>query len=750
VLSQIHADGRVTFLNDGKLTSFDAAIKELLPPLEDLLASVFASQGKNGAFSDLDRKGRRQLFASLLGLDRYQQLAERATQAAARLARESEVLIAQRDVLARSATAEIESSLEERAQQLHVEAGSVDVCRATLSNQIAEGDAKLVALGDAMELHAKAVAEVARLEAEQRAQGVQRDATATALTRLDADLAQERALGAAALEAALRRLKSDEADPRIYETEIRQIEARRQKAVEDATAKIAANEGLKQDADAIRAAVARLTAIDAEVDEIHKMSLETQGRLQGRQARERVILDAMAVIREREAELVRAEQDAAAISAAPFGKACAPCQFMTTAATAMARIPSLQEAVASRTAAEEELTAVRALIAPAEIDIRSFAAGTAALRAERDGLKDKVSLLPHLTAAEERIAAHQKRKTDAEADATRDLAEAAHRRDQRVLRLRAEQANRKDEHTAAVSVLEERTAARRLSLHEQGVSIALVMDRLESSLVVTRPQVTLHAEAADKAREQQSLLTVYRREWDATTATRARVEAQVAELGRQQYAYGEAKAALEAVHARVEALQEDVVEWTLLAKSLGRDGIQTLEIDAAGPTVSAYCNDLLQSCYGGWFTVELVTQEEKASKGKDGSTHKEVFELKVYDQTRGGQACDLTDLSGGEKVIVEEAFRCAIALLINTKSRVPMRTMFRDETTGALDSENAAQYVTLLRRVQQIGGFERIIFISHNEDVKAMADAQVQVADGDFVVALPPFVHTDNRQLVEA
>jgi ABC-type lipoprotein export system ATPase subunit len=64
--------------------------------------------------------------------------------------------------------------------------------------------------------------------------------------------------------------------------------------------------------------------------------------------------------------------------------------------------------------------------------------------------------------------------------------------------------------------------------------------------------------------------------------------------------------------------------------------------------------------------------------------------------------------------------------------------MFRDETTGPLDEVNAAAYVTMLRRVREIGGFAQILFITHDEAAD-LADAQIRLADGQPKIFLPPF-----------
>jgi exonuclease SbcC len=204
----------------------------------------------------------------------------------------------------------------------------------------------------------------------------------------------------------------------------------------------------------------------------------------------------------------------------------------------------------------------------------------------------------------------------------------------------------------------------------------------------------------------------------------------------QQFAVWQSKVeAHDQVDRRVWAVEAEWREWQLLAKALGRDGLPVLEIDAAGPTVSAYCNDLLASCFGPRFTVELVTQAAKA----DGKGTKEVFELRVLDNERGGDARDLNDLSGGEQILVDEALKNALALFINARQAGAIETIWRDETTGPLDPDNAVRYIEMLRRVQSIGQFHHVLFVSHNPAAAALADTQVRLADGVLTVHYAPF-----------
>jgi hypothetical protein len=44
------------------------------------------------------------------------------------------------------------------------------------------------------------------------------------------------------------------------------------------------------------------------------------------------------------------------------------------------------------------------------------------------------------------------------------------------------------------------------------------------------------------------------------------------------------------------------------------------------------------------------------------------------------------------------------------------------------------------RNVARLRAFHQILFISHNEDLAGLADAQIRVADGKAEIVLPPFV----------
>lgn len=174
--------------------------------------------------------------------------------------------------------------------------------------------------------------------------------------------------------------------------------------------------------------------------------------------------------------------------------------------------------------------------------------------------------------------------------------------------------------------------------------------------------------------------------------------------------------------------ETELGDWSLLEGALGRDGIQALEIDAAGPEVARLTNELLEACYGPRFSISFETlREKKSARGE----YIEAFDVIVYDN---GRERAVEVLSGGERVVVGEAIGLAFSIFNARKSTVRWETLFRDETAGALDPESADRYVLMLRRALILGGFKQCVFVAHQPAVFEAADIQIVVADGKVSV----------------
>jgi exonuclease SbcC len=299
-----------------------------------------------------------------------------------------------------------------------------------------------------------------------------------------------------------------------------------------------------------------------------------------------------------------------------------------------------------------------------------------------------------------------------------------------------EQASRAKEKLAGLREVADRLTAVEAQIGELGdakevavTSLACATEEVEqkkSTFHATRVECERH-EAARPAPPQHDL-DALREAWSESSKRVERLTAVVED------AEAESEKLKEAEHD-IKALIAEVDQWKHLQKALGRDGVQALEIDAAGPEVSDLTNELLHACYGSRFTVSLETTQLKA----DGKGTKEVFDLRVLDSERGTEG-SADQLSGGEKVLVSEALALAIAIYNARRSSVPLEDLFRDECAGALSSSNAVRYIEMLRKALDLGGFHRCYFVAHQSELWPLADSILEVKDGTVAIADAPDV----------
>ncbi len=153
-------------------------------------------------------------------------------------------------------------------------------------------------------------------------------------------------------------------------------------------------------------------------------------------------------------------------------------------------------------------------------------------------------------------------------------------------------------------------------------------------------------------------------------------------------------------------------EWAYLKNACSKDGLRALEIDSVAPVVTGYANDLLISTFGPSSTIRFRTQDEE--------TGREVLDILVIRED--GTEVLLDDLSGGEKIYNLKALRLAMTLVSKEKSGMNFLCAMADEEDGALDVENAINFVGLYRSFMKSGQFDTCFYISHKPDCVAMAD----------------------------
>lgn len=769
----LYVDGQP--VNDGKIGTYAEAVAARLPSQHLVLASAFAAQDGSGSFAQLDTKGRRALFRAMLGLDGLQALADRATlhrkpldAMAADLDRVGQRLdldtatAADLDTRIAQADAQVQPQRDAvaTARQAHVQAQATHATQAAILAQLdkARGDA----LRRQRQLQLDRSEAVARMTAAQLALDdalalvAQADAIAADLARRDALRTDKDRHAAAYREARadLGRMDAAAADRQASRDRAQRDLARTVQLLAQADQADAGLADLQDRAQQLADAQARRPQAAADADAAGKAHRQADDAATARQRTAVLALD-----RARGA-LDRATTAAAQLDAVPCGGRvlevsdpatgytgdsttldCSACSFLTSGTQARDQLPDLRTAV---DAAEAEAAAARG-------DVSGVADLRAAADAARQALRDLDALIAQLSGADHRLQAAL------DVLARRDQL-AADRVDLQATldRLAAEDQAVGDQRAQLQQALQAaETAGREAAAQLAGLGDVdarqAALQRASGQVPVLQQAVADHAAARDRADTQLAEVEVpadpqQQRDQVAqlaaavTVAARAaedaqdRLEQQLAALGRlrgQRQALGDLDARRAALAADRDRVARRRAGWVLLERAFGEQGIQALEIDAAGPGVSDLCNDLLQTV-GAAYTVQLRTVREASGN----RVQREVFDVLVHDG-RTGTSRELSRMSGGEQVLVEEAIKLAIAVHVSQRTGQGLATLWRDECDGALSDSRARAYPAMLRLAAQRGGYGWCYFITHRPDVAAQADSVLLIADGRATVLDP-------------
>lgn len=760
-----------------KVREYDSLILKTFPPLDVYLASFFASQTGVGSVLKMERSDRRALFGRLLGLERLELMATAAREkarktetdmAAARAALEA-VRIGVDDVAALEACLEQAKGKEARAAEA-----------------VRDADARLKAANEERDRLTVSAAEYERAEKAYQEARRRAEAAAEALARLEAQARDLEPIlrNAKAVRENAERIRVTEANVAVLEgearaagEEVRRLEARAAEAIKRFT-------GASEAEGELRAKLGALEAIRGEAKEIrlatHELKMMSEGMDEARAAGELAAADERAD-QDRASEKARileaaerAEHEASQALAAAGARAAdaelrraaaerstsgVPCAGVLEDASragcpalvghfrtrdeAIKALAEYGENVAALTAAEkaaeEASKAARAKHAEAEEKLDATQKQVNKLRAEYIEYRDVVLKLKAAdrTAQLERAEAEAGALEDSlkaavkaanvadddrlEAFRDRSLAqEAADEKQQNLASLRARLTDLKSRDGLSALEAAERTAAelegRIVGARESVKDLTAEASRLKAERFAVDTELV-------RAAVQAALLAGEAREGALQEAQEAR--GQVAGLEVKAGTARDAKAKADALVEKLAPMEKDLSEWRWLGRGLGREGVQALELDAAGPRVAELANELLADAYGPRFQIRFETQAAMAN----GKGVKETFDIIVVDTEKGREG-NGEDLSGGEKVIVGEALGLAVGLFHAQAAGVTLGTVIRDETVGALDPENGERYLAMLRAFLRVGHVHQLLYVAHQPALVEMADAVVRIEDG--------------------
>lgn len=678
------ADGRPV-LDDGKVSTADRWIAEHLVCPETLFASAFSVQGREG-FTSMKPAERKACLIRLLGVERLEVLAD-AARTRARDAKQQLAII--------EARAEDE---RHRADVVESMRSGLLLARAAASKAAEE----LTAARAQLELARAAEATLKQREAiETRIAGHQ--ARADKLRRmLDGADAIRLAVAAlpehrAALAAAETKARELDAQTREAQAELRRLrsewERARQSEAEAARRIERADEVLSQRA-AVEAAVEALPATRAEVERLRAELATVEGDL-GRLHEQRIAGadDRIGLLRGALIPIAEGAEHPSEIALAALTVDDESVREAVRHPEYVLQLEAVTHRVRVELRAEEEHVRRMELVAAHAGEMARAAEDRAAAELARDTATAEAK---RLRAEGETAAARAKELLDAAAAA--NLATGP--LDARV-RETEPLAARADELAGAEAQLAEIECV----VGELRAELDALPEVETGRLGKNWPAIVGEAERTHRDAERSVTRT------EAALAVAIAATARLAELDVER-----------------RAVETHLADWNVLARDLGRDGVQAALIDAAGPELTETANSLLRDCHGSRFTIVIETTRASA----DGKRQLEGLDVRVIDTEHGGDRA-IETYSGGERVILGEAISLALTSMMCRRSGAERPTVVRDESGAALDPENARAYVAMLRRAAEMID-ARVLLVSHSPEVQELADCTVIVRDGGVEV----------------
>ena len=166
-------------------------------------------------------------------------------------------------------------------------------------------------------------------------------------------------------------------------------------------------------------------------------------------------------------------------------------------------------------------------------------------------------------------------------------------------------------------------------------------------------------------------------------------------------------------------LQGEQAVYQELVRAFGRRGVQAMLIETVLPRLEEEANALLGRMTDGRMHVKLETQQERRS-GKGEPI--ETLQINIGDEL-GARSYEL--FSGGEAFRINLALRIALSKVLANRRGAPLPTLFIDEGFGTQDTAGQEKILDVITAIES--DFEKIIVITHLDDLKEAFQARIQV-----------------------
>jgi len=200
------------------------------------------------------------------------------------------------------------------------------------------------------------------------------------------------------------------------------------------------------------------------------------------------------------------------------------------------------------------------------------------------------------------------------------------------------------------------------------------------------------------------------------------LDARIQELAKQKEELVHGKGSLENQRQKLEQTKHEqavqikelntcsaiIDDYQAIAQATGKDGIQALLIEDAIPEIEHEANELLAKLTDNQTQLFIESLRDL----KKGGT-KETLDIKISDAA-GIRPYEL--FSGGEAFRIDFALRIAISKLLARRAGTSLQTLIIDEGFGSQDEEGLSHIMDAIYKIQE--DFAKIIIVSHLSSMK--------------------------------
>ena len=169
-----------------------------------------------------------------------------------------------------------------------------------------------------------------------------------------------------------------------------------------------------------------------------------------------------------------------------------------------------------------------------------------------------------------------------------------------------------------------------------------------------------------------------------------------------------------------ENIKQKIVQYKMLERAFGKDGIPALLIEQALPEIQEHANEILDRLSSGEMSLRFETQRRYRDNQRE--DRKETLDIMV---SSSAEEREYELFSGGEAFRINFAVRLALSRVLSHRAGARLQTLVIDEGFGSQDAEGRQRLIEAINFVRP--EFAKIIVITHLEELKDAFSARIEV-----------------------